>query len=351
MSATLTLPDPQAMAVARVRSELLPVVAALREQYRARGAAALPDARELNRRLAAFQRYVHDRGARDLLAAEQRRTEVLIGHLLGPPHPGERTDLLPTGKGFDVPTQDQHKFRRLAAHEPQVEAWLTAEHPVVSRTALLAKLDRREENAALDGAAVPEVRTGDFRSALATLPDGCATLVLTDPPYTTGALPSYDALGVFARRVLRPGGSLVCYAGGWMLPDTLNTLGRHLTYWETLALVYRHGAGWMRSTRVMVGWKPVLWFVKDFRLGQEYVSNVLHGSAPEKAHHAWAQGIAEVVPLIERLTEPGELVVDPFAGSGAFGRAALGLGRRFVGADLDPESAVGTVAPLEEAAG
>jgi DNA modification methylase len=40
---------------------------------------------------------------------------------------------------------------------------------------------------------------------------------------------------------------------------------------------------------------------------------------------------------IENSTAPGELVLDPFAGSGTTGVAALQSGRRFVGCELDPK--------------
>jgi site-specific DNA-methyltransferase (adenine-specific) len=46
------------------------------------------------------------------------------------------------------------------------------------------------------------------------------------------------------------------------------------------------------------------------------------------------------VPLMERLlcdfTDPGELVCDPFAGSGTTGVACIRLGRRFIGWEKDP---------------
>jgi DNA modification methylase len=38
--------------------------------------------------------------------------------------------------------------------------------------------------------------------------------------------------------------------------------------------------------------------------------------------------------LIRQSTAPGELVIDPFMGSGSVGVAATGLGRRFGGSDL-----------------
>ena len=42
---------------------------------------------------------------------------------------------------------------------------------------------------------------------------------------------------------------------------------------------------------------------------------------------------------IRASTRPGDLVVDPFCGSGAAGVAAVGLGREFIGIDLNPDYA------------
>jgi hypothetical protein len=51
-----------------------------------------------------------------------RRTEVLIGKLLGQVEERQHTDLLPTGDSDDrIPREDRHKFRFMAAHEEFVE--------------------------------------------------------------------------------------------------------------------------------------------------------------------------------------------------------------------------------------
>jgi site-specific DNA-methyltransferase (adenine-specific) len=48
--------------------------------------------------------------------------------------------------------------------------------------------------------------------------------------------------------------------------------------------------------------------------------------------------VSLVRTLIENSSSPGELVIDPFTGSGAHGEAALRAGRRFAGCDISPKS-------------
>lgn len=68
--------------------------------------------------------------------------------------------------------------------------------------------------------------------------------------------------------------------------------------------------------------------------------HVIAPSAYEGAlafHKYWGKKPVEPLAfLIERLTSPGDLVVDPFCGSGVTGLAAVSLRRRFLGIDLNP---------------
>ncbi len=50
-----------------------------------------------------------------------------------------------------------------------------------------------------------------------------------------------------------------------------------------------------------------------------------------------------------KLVEPGDLVLDPFMGSGTTGVAAIRSGRRFIGIEIDPEIAAGAAARIAEA--
>jgi hypothetical protein len=82
--------------------------------------------------------------------------------------------------------------------------------------------------------------------------------------------------------------------------------------------------------------KPVLWYAKGRRLGRTMLPDVLT-SKRDKSMHEWAQGDGGIWPVIHHLTKPGELIVDPFAGTGTWGLIAHNMGRRWIGADINPE--------------
>ena len=59
---------------------------------------------------------------------------------------------------------------------------------------------------------------------------------------------------------------------------------------------------------------------------------------PEKSLHEWAQIAVEAGYVIGNLTVENHLILDPFMGAGNFGKAALKLGRKFVGIEENPET-------------
>ena len=65
---------------------------------------------------------------------------------------------------------------------------------------------------------------GDCREVCKDIPNNSIDLVLTDPPYDTESIPLYGELAKVAARVLKPGGSLVTYAGTYYLPQILDNL-------------------------------------------------------------------------------------------------------------------------------
>lgn len=180
---------------------------------------------------------------------------------------------------------------------------------------------------------------------------GYADTIITDPPYPQEYLPVYEELAHFAAYTLKPGGSLIVMIGQSYLPEILAAMAPVIRYHWTLAYLTPGGQSaqlWQRNVNTF--WKPVLWFVNgDYR--GPWIGDVTKSATNDndKRYHVWGQSESGMADLIERFTQPGDLIVDPFCGAGTTGVAALAAGRRFIGADSDAQAVTQTKARLYEA--
>lgn len=188
--------------------------------------------------------------------------------------------------------------------------------------------------------ASPGIIVGDFREKSIEIADDSTELVFIDPPYDRESLSLYEDSARIAARILKPGGSLIAYCGHYLLPEILPMMQRHLRYWWLNACVHDGGnMARMNSYGVVVGWKPMVWFTKGARGDrQTFVSDIVSGGR-EKSHHEWQQSEAEALYYIEKLTSPGGLVVDFFAGGGTTCVAAQRLGRPWIAFEINPATA------------
>lgn len=188
-------------------------------------------------------------------------------------------------------------------------------------------------------------------------------------------------------RVLKPGASVFVFAGrryshrcvcamedaGFSLKDMLAwTRERAPHRAQRLSLVFDR-RGDASSSKDWDGWRvgnlrptfePVLWFTKPYKIGSTLADNALeHGvgaynesafmkyfSRPdnvlecglgsgEGGLHPTQKPLRLMQALIELTTQPGQLVLDPFAGSGTTLLAAKTLARSYVGFELNPNYA------------
>jgi site-specific DNA-methyltransferase (adenine-specific) len=192
---------------------------------------------------------------------------------------------------------------------------------------------RREASQSALPSTAFDFREGDARSVLADVPSDSVHLILTDPPYGDEAEPLYRWLAEWAQRVLVDGGSLICFTGQSRLDRDMRIFAKHLRWWWLLAM--RHNQSQRLPGKfVMAEFKPVLWFVKKHRRGRTLVNDVLRSDRREKDGHDWGQGDGGIELLVQQLTDPVELVADPFAGTGRWGEIAVRMGRAWIGADV-----------------
>jgi hypothetical protein len=255
-----------------------------------------------------------------------------------------------------TPTERQRRWRAKKAkadraagllpprRKPKSAAQRQAKHRAnakrkVKAVAYLAKWEQRRL-ARGEGDGSIDLRVGDCRKVLSDILNNSVALILTDPPYADDADPLFKWLADFAMRVLMPGGSLICFTGHHRIPGDLDLFrAAGLRWWWIMSM--RHD-----QSRPLPGkfvnprHKPVLWFVKGDRrsldpsLDPDLIDDVLIPKFPNKAIHLWGQGDGGIKPIVEALTRKGDLVVDPFCGTGEWGEICASLGCKWIGADV-----------------
>jgi 16S rRNA G966 N2-methylase RsmD len=175
------------------------------------------------------------------------------------------------------------------------------------------------------------------------LADASVDAVITDPPYAEKYLPLYSSLGRFSARVLKPGGWCVIMTGNGFLEEIISGLKGHLECRWPYSIPTPGG---LNNRNYAIGlfqtWKLVLLYQKPpLSRIREWWPDLIAAKRDEydKSAHPWQQSEAVFAELVKRFTVAGDLVVDPFAGSGTTGRAAVSQGRHFWGCDIDAECA------------
>jgi site-specific DNA-methyltransferase (adenine-specific) len=179
------------------------------------------------------------------------------------------------------------------------------------------------------------------RARTTNLADQSVDAIVTDPPYDAEGVPLYEPLGAFALRVLKPGRLAVVYAGHLQLDREMELLARGgLTYMWHGVNVLNGLHTKVRTRRIFGQHRSVLLYSAGPYRPRSWLNDVVfaegRGGPQERPLHPWQQALEPVRHWIRQVSEPGELVVDPFLGSGTTAVAAVLEGRRFIGCDIDP---------------
>lgn len=187
-------------------------------------------------------------------------------------------------------------------------------------------------------------------------------------------------------RILKPGASALVFAGrrlshrcvvaledaGFTYKDTLAWLRQSSPYRaQRISVVFQrrgddeNAADWegWRVGNLRPMFEPVLWFVKPYPIGATITDNVLdHAvgafnqeafvryelmpdnilksgfSRSEGGRHIAQKPVKLLQALIELTTKEGQVVLDPFCGSGSTLVAAKTTNRHYIGFDIDADS-------------
>jgi site-specific DNA-methyltransferase (adenine-specific) len=191
---------------------------------------------------------------------------------------------------------------------------------------------------------------------------GAADVVVSDPPYllTSGGKNSSGPNGGWMTDYSNNGAPVVCnitwpeilrviaramgpdadayvFANDKNVRAMLNAaaavdLGLHnLLVWDKVSATANR---WYMKNVEFVGY---LWKGKARTINDPSSKQLLRAPQVDESKHPTEKPVALCRHYIENSSRPGGLVVDPFLGSGTTAVAALKAGRRFAGAEVDPQ--------------
>lgn len=196
---------------------------------------------------------------------------------------------------------------------------------------------------------------GDCREVIADMADQSVAAVITDPPYT-------ERTHKKARTPERDGVEAFAPIDDGALAAILAECGRVSSGWVVATLDYRHAVGfdlapppglkvqrlgvWVKTNptpqlsgdRPAQGWESIAYMHRSDRRSA-WSGGGAHGNhvspIPPPEGHPTAKPLPLVAKWVRWFTNPGEIIFDPFAGSGTTLRAAVNEGRRAIGVELE----------------
>lgn len=217
---------------------------------------------------------------------------------------------------------------------------------------------------------------GDCIKKMEEINQGVVSLVLTDPPYNLGlfmknretnlgalrsnhfAASSWDhieqkdwevKMNDFFResaRVLKKKGALLIFVSLMKVETIINLAQKNGFYYKTIGIWHKKNPmprnmnlHFVNSTEAWI------YFINDGKTGKFnnkgkvihdfYESSVIGGKEKEHGKHPTQKPVALMEHFVELLSDKGDIILDPFMGSGSTGVAAMNKQRCFHGIELD----------------
>ncbi len=259
-----------------------------------------------------------------------------------------------------------------------------------NRARLKAEATRRTAGHLCDVTpALNTILRGDTIETLKSLPDAFADLVFADPPYNLqlggdltrpdnsrvdGVDEEWDRFGSFAaydaftrdwlseaRRVLKPDGALwvigsyhnifrvgaaVQDLGFWLLNDVIWVKSNPMPNFRGTRFANAHEtliwASKSKDSRPTFNYSALKTANDDLQMRSDWVLPIctgnerLKGAAGAKVHPT-QKPEALLYRVMLATTNPGDVIVDPFFGTGTTGAVAKMLGRHFIGIEREPD--------------
>ena len=190
---------------------------------------------------------------------------------------------------------------------------------------------------------INQIIQGDCLEILKQMPDKCVDCIITDPVWPNshssliGSENPYELFAAAAAEFPRISKRLIVHLGCTSDPRFLRGVPKEMPYIRTIWLRYAFPT---HRGRILVGSDVAYMFGEcpKVREGNRLMSGEINGKGPyqsmnvkNRVGHPTPRNTEHLLGLVQKFTNPGELILDPFIGSGTTAVAAKRLGRNFIG--------------------
>ena len=219
---------------------------------------------------------------------------------------------------------------------------------------------------------------GDCIKTMRSLPDDCIDSIITDPPYNIGlfmherntnlkkmrenqfAYAGWDNMTYRewkrnmsrflsqCSRVMKKRGSLIIFMSVLKVADIITMATKYGFYYKTTGVWHKKNPmprnmnlHFINSTEC---WIYFIYngttgtFNNDNKVVHDFIeTSVCPLSEKKYGNHPTQKPLAIMTRLIQLVTNPGDVILDPFMGSGSTCVAASMLNRRYIGIELDED--------------
>jgi len=197
---------------------------------------------------------------------------------------------------------------------------------------------------------INKIICGDCLEVMKEIPDKSVDLVLTDPPYNAKNIGPNKRVYSKGKMQLSPN-EYKKFCKKWFIevcrivkknniiftPGIGNTHNYPQPYWQICwhkpaAISYNRMGGFN-------AWEPIFTYSgPKTRIGQDYIKcNTLNFSKGIEKKHPCPKPPNLWEWIIRHFSNKGDLIVDPFLGSGTTAKFAKELSRKFIGIEINPE--------------
>ena len=267
------------------------------------------------------------------------------------------------------------------------------------------KPHNRAKNVATVALPLNQIIRGDCIAAMAALPDACIDMIFADPPYNLqlggdlfrpeggrvdavdndwdkfDSLATYDAFSrawlAEARRILKPNGA-IWVIGSYHNIFRVGSVLQDTGFWILNDIIWRKANPMpnFRGTRFTNAHETLIWAAKgeyarytfnyramktlndELQMRSDWLFPICAGPERIKRNGTKAHPTQKPEALLYRIllasTKPGDVVLDPFFGTGTTGAVAKRLGRDFIGIEREDayvevaEERIAMALPLDE---